>query len=120
MFGTVGYSWYFIGINEVAMILPDCDDIPTEAETRSQVRPRCAVVTRRLVLWMVLLQCLLPVAATNAVESCWKGPSTMVCISSDGNIFVVFQDCFSFLVFVVADHFTNDPVATPINEGNRA
>ena len=38
------------------MILSDCDDIPTEAETRSQVRRR-AVVTRRL----VPLACFAPV-----------------------------------------------------------
>ena len=49
MFGTVEYSWYFIGLSEAAMISPDCDDIPIEAETRSQVRRRRAVVTRRLV-----------------------------------------------------------------------
>ena len=29
--------------------------------------------------------------------------------------FVVFHDCSSFLVLVVSDHFSNDPVATPIN-----
>ena len=31
------------------MISSDCDDVPTEAETRSQCRRRRAVVTRRLV-----------------------------------------------------------------------
>ena len=51
MFGIVEYSWYFIDIGEVATILLDCDDIPTEAETRSQLRRRRAVVTRRLVTW---------------------------------------------------------------------
>ena len=49
IFGTVEYSWNFIGITEAAMISPDFDDIPTEAETRSQDRRRRAVVTRRLV-----------------------------------------------------------------------
>ena len=49
MFGTVEYSLYFIGSSEAAMISSDCDDIPTEAETRSQVRRRRAVVTRRWV-----------------------------------------------------------------------
>ena len=39
---------YAIGISEGAMISSDCDDIPTEAETRSQCRRRRAVVTRRL------------------------------------------------------------------------
>ena len=38
----------------------------------------------------------------------------MVCITSDGEIFVAFHDYSSFLVFVVTDHFSNDPVATPI------
>ena len=31
------------------MVSSDCDDVPTEAETRSQCRRRRAVVTRRLV-----------------------------------------------------------------------
>ena len=37
-------------------------------------------------LSLVALQCLLPVAATNAFESYWKRPSTMVCIISDVDI----------------------------------
>ena len=49
MFGTVEYSWYSIGVSETAMIFSGCDDIPSEAETRSQVRRRRAVLTRRLV-----------------------------------------------------------------------
>ena len=49
MFGTVEFSWYFIGVSEAAMISSGCDDIPVEAETRSQVRRRRAVSTRRLV-----------------------------------------------------------------------
>ena len=49
MFGTVDNYWYFIGGNEAGMISSGCDDIPTEAETRSQVRRQRAVVTRRLV-----------------------------------------------------------------------
>ena len=49
MLGTVQYSWCFIGISEAAMTSSDCDDIPTEAETRSQVRRRRAHGTRRLV-----------------------------------------------------------------------
>ena len=49
MFGTNDYVWYFIGVSEGAMISSDCDDIPTEAETRSQCRRGRAVVTRRLV-----------------------------------------------------------------------
>ena len=39
----------------------------------------------------------------------------MVCITSDGDIPVAFHDCSSLLVFDVADHISNDPVATPIN-----
>ena len=66
-------------------------------------------------LWQVLLRCLLPVAATNAVESCWKRPSTIVCINSDGDVLEAFHDCSSFLVFVVSDHFINDPAVTPIS-----
>ena len=50
MFETIEYSWFFIGISEAAMVPSDCGNIPAEAETRSQVRRRRAVVTRRLVL----------------------------------------------------------------------
>ena len=39
----------------------------------------------------------------------------MVCITSDGDILLAFHDCSSFLVFVVSDHFSNDPVASLIN-----
>ena len=35
MFGAFDYGLYAIGISEGAMISSDCDDIPTEAETRS-------------------------------------------------------------------------------------
>ena len=49
MFGTTEYVWYFIGVSECAMISSDCDDVPIEAETRSQCTRRRAVVTRRLV-----------------------------------------------------------------------
>ena len=41
--------WYFIGVSEVALGLSDCDDVPTEVETRSHRGHRRAVVTRRLV-----------------------------------------------------------------------
>ena len=50
MFGTVKSSWYFIGVSEAAKISSGCDDLPVEAETRSDVRRRRAVVTRRLAL----------------------------------------------------------------------
>ena len=49
MFGTFAYVWFIIGVIEDAMIYFDCDDIPTEAEARSQFRRRRSVVTRRLV-----------------------------------------------------------------------
>ena len=49
MFGTFEYFWYFIGVSEAAMISSDCDDIPTEVETRSQCRRPSVVVTRRLI-----------------------------------------------------------------------
>ena len=68
-------------------------------------------------VWCLLLvvpPCLWGVAATNAVVSCWKKPSTLVCITSGAHL-VVFQYCSSFLCFVILDHFENDPVATPIH-----
>ena len=49
MFGTVDCVWCFIGVSEGAMVSSDCDDVPTEVETRSQCRRRRAIVTRRLV-----------------------------------------------------------------------
>ena len=49
IFGTVDYSWFLIVLSEVAMISSGCEVIPTEVETRSQVRRQRAVVTRRLV-----------------------------------------------------------------------
>ena len=39
----------------------------------------------------------------------------MVLIISDGDNFVVSHDCFSILVLVVSDHFSNDPAVTLIN-----
>ena len=65
-------------------------------------------------LSLPVLQCLLPVAATNAVESCWKGPSTMECIISDEHFQVTFHGCSKFLEFVVSNQFSNDPAVTPI------
>ena len=49
MFGTFAYIQFMIGVSEAPMISSGCDDIPIEAETRSQFRRRRAVVTRRLV-----------------------------------------------------------------------
>ena len=97
MFGTVDYVWYFIGVSEGAMTSSDCDDVPIEVETRGQCRRRRAVVTRRLVPLAGGPSVPLGVAATNAVVSCWKKPSTLVCITS-GAHFVGFQYCSSFLL----------------------
>ena len=94
------------------MISSAHDDIPTEADTGSQLRRRRAVAKRPLVPPAGSAQCLLPVAATNAVESCWKWPSTMVCICLDEDILVAFHDCTSFLVLVGSGHFSNDPAVT--------
>ena len=49
MIGTVEHFWYFRGVSEAAMTSSVCDDISIEAEIRSQVRRRRAVVTRRLI-----------------------------------------------------------------------
>ena len=115
MFGTVENFWYFISISEAAMSLSDCDDIPTEAETRSQVRRRRAVVTRRL----VPLACFAPVLFASSSqersrelseEAFDNGMYIIRC-----GYFVVFLDCSPFIVFVVSDHLSNDPVATPFN-----
>ena len=43
IFGTFAYFWYFIGVSEAAMTSIVCDEIPTEAEKRSQFRRRRAV-----------------------------------------------------------------------------
>ena len=66
--------------------------------------------------------CLLPVvpprpllvAATSAVVSCWKKPSTLVCITSGVRIRVS-NIAPHFLCFVILDRFNDDPVATPIH-----
>ena len=83
--------------------------MPTEVETRSQRGRRRAVVTRRLVPPRLLL-----VAATSAVVSCWKKPSTLVCITSGVRIRVS-NIAPHFWCFVILDHFDDDPVATPIH-----
>ena len=115
MFGTVEYFWFFIGISEAAMISSDCDDIPTEVETRSQVWRRRAVLTRRLVHLAGLAP--VPFASSShersrelLEEAFDNGMYHIRCA-----YFVVFHDCSSFLVLVVLEHFSNDPVATPIN-----
>ena len=115
MFGTIDYVCYFIGIGEGAMVSSDCDDVPTEAETRSQCRRRRAVVTRRLV----------PLAGGSPVpfagsshersrelleEAFDVGMYHIRCTYSWGSSIAP-----HFLCFVILDHFNNDPVETPIH-----
>ena len=57
---------------------------------------------------------LLLVAATSAVVSCWKKPSTLVCITSGVHIRVS-NIAPHFLCFEISDHFNDDPVATAIH-----
>ena len=96
------------------MISSGCDDIPTEVETPSQCRRRRAVVTRGFV----------PLAASAPVpfSSSSQERSRELLEEAFANgmyhirceYFVVFVDCSSFLVLVVSDNFSNDPVATPV------
>ena len=115
MFGTVKYSWYFTGVSEAAMTSSGCDDIPTEAETGSQVRGRRAVVTRRLVP-------LVGIAPVPFASSSHKRSLELLEKAFDNGMyhircgyFLVIHACSSFLVLFVSAHFSNDPVATPIN-----
>ena len=94
------------------MISSDCDDIPTEAETRNQCRRRRAVVTRRLV----------PLAgsASFAGSSLERSRELLEEAFDVGmyHIRCAYSWCSNiaphFLCFVILDHFNNDPVATPI------
>ena len=115
MFGTVEFFWYFIEVSEATMISSGCDDIPTEAETRSQVRRRRAVVKRPLVPLAGFAP--VPFASTSHKRS-----RELLEKAFDNGLyhircgyFVVFHGCSSFLVLAVPDHFSNDPVATLIN-----
>ena len=112
LLGTIVYA--FIGVSEAATISFGSDDIPTEVETRSQSRRRRTVVKGRLVPFAGSVPMPLAVPAANVFEGSWKGHSTMVCITSAGDISVVFHYWSSFLVVVVSDHFSTDPVVTPI------
>ena len=112
MFGTVSYIWYFIGVSEAAMFCSGCDDIPIEAETRSQFRSRRAVVTRRL--FPLAGGAPVPLASASRQRS-WRTPATIVCIFLDGDVSVAYHDCSSFLVVVVSYQFSKDPAATLIN-----
>ena len=94
------------------MISSDCDDIPTEAETRSQCRRRRAVVTRRLV----------PLAGGASMPfggSSHERSRELLEEAFDVGLYHI--RCASswcsyiaprFLCFVI---FENDPVATPIH-----
>ena len=97
------------------MISSSCDDFPTEAETRSQVRRRPAVVTRRLVN-------LAGIAPVPFASSSHERSRELLEEAFDNGMYqircgycVVFHDCSSFLVLFVSDHFSIDPVATLIN-----
>ena len=115
MFGTIDYVWYFLGVGEGAMISSDCDDVPTEAETRSQCRRRRAVVTRRLVLLAVGSS--VPLGGSSHERS-----RELLEESFDVGMYHIrctFLWCSSiaphFLCIVILDHLENDPVATPIH-----
>ena len=92
------------------MVSSGCDDIPTEAATRSQVRRRRAVVTRCLVTLAGIAP--LPFAKSShersrelLEEAFDNGMYHLRC-----GYFVAIHDCSYFLVLVVSDHFSNDPV----------
>ena len=106
--------WYSIGVSDGALGLSDCDDVPTEVETRSRSGRRRAVVTRRFV----------PLAGSGSMpfpgsshersrelleEAFDVGMYHIICI------LMMLPDCSSFLVFVILDHFENDAVVTPIH-----
>ena len=105
----------FIGVSEGAIISSDCDEIPTEAETRGQCRRRRAVVTRRLV----------PLAGGASVPftgSSHNRSRELLEEAFDIGMYHIIRCASSlfsniapqFLCFMILDHFTNDPVATPI------
>ena len=97
------------------MISSDCDDIPTEAETRSQCRRGRAVVTRRLV----------PLAGGSSVPFAGSSHERSRELLEEAfdvgmyHIMCTYSWCSSFaphfLCFVISGFFNNDPVATPIH-----
>ena len=101
------------------MISSDCDDIPTEAETRSQCRRKRAVVTRSLV----------PLAGGASVPfagSSHERSRELLEEAFDVGMYHIrcaYSWCSNiaphFLCFVILDHFRNDPVATPIHATGR-
>ena len=95
------------------MISSDCDDIPTEAETRSQCRRRRAVVTRRLVS-------LAAGASVPFAGSSHENSRELLEEAFDVGMYHIrcayswYSNIAPHLCFVILDHFNNDPVATPI------
>ena len=97
------------------MISSDCDDIPTEAETRNPSRRGRAVVTRRLV----------PLAGGSSVPFAGSGHErSRELLEEAFDVGMYHIRCASswcsniaphFLCFVILDQFNNDPVATPIH-----
>ena len=97
------------------MISSDCDDISTEAETRSRCRRGRAVLTRRLV----------PLAGGASVPfagSSHERSRELLEEAFDVGMYHIrgaYSWCSNiaphFLCFVFLDHFTNDPVGTPIH-----
>ena len=96
------------------MISSDCDDIPTEAETRRQCRRRRAVVTRRLVP-------LAGGASEPFAGSSHERSRELLEEAFDDGTYHIRCACSwcsniapHFLCFVILGHINNDPVATPI------
>ena len=97
------------------MISSECDDIPTEAETRSQCRRGPAVVTRRLV----------PPAGGASVpfaSSSLERSRELLQEAFDVGMYHIrcaYSWCSNIapplFCFVILDHFNKDPVATAIH-----
>ena len=115
IFMMLSYVWSFIDIREAAMISSGCDDIRTEAETRIQFRRWRAVVTRPLV---PLARSAPKLFASNS----YQRSRELLGEAFDNGMYqiswgylVVFHDCFSLLVLVVSDNYSNDLAMTPLN-----
>ena len=97
------------------MISSGCDDIMTEAETRSQRRRWLAVVTRR---WLPLAG-IAPVPFASSSHERSRQPLEEAYNKGMYHFRCGFSCCSMiaplFFVPVVSDHFSNDSVATPIN-----
>ena len=88
--------------------------MPTEVETRSRSGRRRAVVTRRFV----------PLAGSGSMPfpgSSHERSRELLEEAFDVGMYhircmlMMLQDCSSFLVLVILDHFENDAVTTPIH-----